>query len=209
MIRRPPRSTRTDTLFPYTTLFRSHELPLPVPAIAVSRQRLDLLLLTEAERRGAVVRRGVPAQAFVKGHIQLDSGELLTGDGLFLATGKHDLRGLPRPKDAVGKDPMLGLRLRMTPSDRLMQRLGSYIEMHLFKGGYLGVVLQENESANFCMAVRKSRLAAAKGSPAILFAQLADENPALGERLSALTATQHVDAIDRKSVVWEEVCQYV
>src|SRR3546814_8340972 len=24
MIRRPPRSTRTDTLFPYTTLFRSH-----------------------------------------------------------------------------------------------------------------------------------------------------------------------------------------
>src|SRR3546814_1342993 len=26
MIRRPPRSTRTDTLFPYTTLFRSHAL---------------------------------------------------------------------------------------------------------------------------------------------------------------------------------------
>src|SRR3546814_1735703 len=26
MIRRPPRSTRTDTLFPYTTLFRSGEL---------------------------------------------------------------------------------------------------------------------------------------------------------------------------------------
>src|SRR3546814_20769439 len=28
MIRRPPRSTRTDTLFPYTTLFRSWELDL-------------------------------------------------------------------------------------------------------------------------------------------------------------------------------------
>src|SRR3546814_11124888 len=27
MIRRPPRSTRTDTLFPYTTLFRSISLP--------------------------------------------------------------------------------------------------------------------------------------------------------------------------------------
>src|SRR3546814_3404314 len=26
MIRRPPRSTRTDTLFPYTTLFRSHSV---------------------------------------------------------------------------------------------------------------------------------------------------------------------------------------
>src|SRR3546814_3036692 len=32
MIRRPPRSTRTDTLFPYTTLFRSiinHDLSTP------------------------------------------------------------------------------------------------------------------------------------------------------------------------------------
>src|SRR3546814_4709900 len=27
MIRRPPRSTRTDTLFPYTTLFRSYATP--------------------------------------------------------------------------------------------------------------------------------------------------------------------------------------
>src|SRR3546814_9377879 len=27
MIRRPPRSTRTDTLFPYTTLFRSPSAP--------------------------------------------------------------------------------------------------------------------------------------------------------------------------------------
>src|SRR3546814_17205992 len=29
MIRRPPRSTRTDTLFPYTTLFRSELLAIP------------------------------------------------------------------------------------------------------------------------------------------------------------------------------------
>src|SRR3546814_13170110 len=29
MIRRPPRSTRTDTLFPYTTLFRSHTGVIP------------------------------------------------------------------------------------------------------------------------------------------------------------------------------------
>src|SRR3546814_17544957 len=28
MIRRPPRSTRTDTLFPYTTLFRSQDEPV-------------------------------------------------------------------------------------------------------------------------------------------------------------------------------------
>src|SRR3546814_15053325 len=30
MIRRPPRATRTDTLFPYTTLFRSGRLRVPV-----------------------------------------------------------------------------------------------------------------------------------------------------------------------------------
>src|SRR3546814_8078933 len=29
MRRRPPRSTRTDTLFPYTTLFRSHSAVMP------------------------------------------------------------------------------------------------------------------------------------------------------------------------------------
>src|SRR3546814_4067997 len=32
MIRRPPRSTRTDTLFPYTTLFRSSLASSPLPA---------------------------------------------------------------------------------------------------------------------------------------------------------------------------------
>src|SRR3546814_7314853 len=35
MIRRPPRSTRTDTLFPYTTLFRSYSEPF--------FQQLDLI----------------------------------------------------------------------------------------------------------------------------------------------------------------------
>src|SRR3546814_4157223 len=34
MIRRPPRSTRTDTLFPYTTLFRS--IPALIPIVSVS-----------------------------------------------------------------------------------------------------------------------------------------------------------------------------
>src|SRR3546814_2044068 len=39
MIRRPPRSTRTDTLFPYTTLFRSGEGERDegVPAVGVGR----------------------------------------------------------------------------------------------------------------------------------------------------------------------------
>src|SRR3546814_13354131 len=42
MLRRPPRSTRTDTLFPYTTLFRSpflELLPPPVLRAPVSRAK--------------------------------------------------------------------------------------------------------------------------------------------------------------------------
>src|SRR3546814_3049764 len=39
MIRRPPRSTRTDTLVPYTTLVRSPRQPLPVLAVAGGRAR--------------------------------------------------------------------------------------------------------------------------------------------------------------------------
>src|SRR3546814_9261538 len=44
MIRRPPRSTRTDTLFPYTTLFRSHHghARQPEDPGADGREALDL-----------------------------------------------------------------------------------------------------------------------------------------------------------------------
>src|SRR3546814_7323422 len=36
MIRRPPRSTRTDTLFPYTTLFRSCFAAMPASSLRTS-----------------------------------------------------------------------------------------------------------------------------------------------------------------------------
>src|SRR3546814_15355410 len=43
MIRRPPKSTRTDTLFPYTTLFRSGAISLIDDAITtVSSERATL-----------------------------------------------------------------------------------------------------------------------------------------------------------------------
>src|SRR3546814_18182646 len=43
MIRRPPRSTRTDTLFPYTTLFRS-EFEEGVGEVAIYGTDLGLIL---------------------------------------------------------------------------------------------------------------------------------------------------------------------
>src|SRR3546814_2676144 len=41
MIRRPPRSTRTDTLFPYTTLFRSPVLSRALPWACRKLVRVD------------------------------------------------------------------------------------------------------------------------------------------------------------------------
>src|SRR3546814_17180025 len=51
MIRRPPRSTRTDTLFPYTTLFRSYFFQLPDGRIffAVPYER-DFTLIGTTDR---------------------------------------------------------------------------------------------------------------------------------------------------------------
>src|SRR3546814_11932925 len=40
MIRRPPRSTRTDTLFPYTTLFRSGEAVGDDAALCLALERV-------------------------------------------------------------------------------------------------------------------------------------------------------------------------
>src|SRR3546814_19202764 len=49
MIRRPPRSTRTDTLFPYTTLFRS----VRRAAVLLFRDRHELLHGSGEAARGA------------------------------------------------------------------------------------------------------------------------------------------------------------
>src|SRR3546814_2871945 len=46
MIRRPPRSTRTDTLFPYTTLFRSSSCACSLPTSASAIARRDRLVIT-------------------------------------------------------------------------------------------------------------------------------------------------------------------
>src|SRR3546814_7471165 len=51
MIRRPPRSTRTDTLFPYTTLFRS----LAASVERASEHPLALAIVAAAKDRGIPV----------------------------------------------------------------------------------------------------------------------------------------------------------
>src|SRR3546814_2353723 len=74
MIRRPPRSTRTDTLFPYTTLFRSRDLfvefldrPTGEHLEARGRQRdfaalRGILAILEIAVKGALARVEVDAR---------------------------------------------------------------------------------------------------------------------------------------------------
>src|SRR3546814_17795293 len=70
MIRRPPRSTRTDTLFPYTTLFRSQEERRDreaqvvegrriAPVDAEQRRRLDAGIAVEAVEEVVVLAHEV------------------------------------------------------------------------------------------------------------------------------------------------------
>src|SRR3546814_14429167 len=54
MIRRPPRSTRTDTLFPYTTLFRSDRALWRLGQLSPAAGAVDLVALGRAA--------GVPAR---------------------------------------------------------------------------------------------------------------------------------------------------
>src|SRR3546814_7337578 len=75
MIRRPPRSTRTDTLFPYTTLFRSameyatliFALPVTIIAYLVMASFYKVLRMERAERDGQVLLRR--SMAPIGGHV--------------------------------------------------------------------------------------------------------------------------------------------
>src|SRR3546814_2428965 len=56
MILRPPRSTRTDTLFPYTTLFRSYYVAVTVAEIVDAGTELENKLVeTDPDKLGLLV----------------------------------------------------------------------------------------------------------------------------------------------------------
>ncbi|WP_375427635.1 NAD(P)/FAD-dependent oxidoreductase [uncultured Sphingomonas sp.] len=180
---------------------RAVEAPLPHPALAVSRRTFDTVMLAEAERAGAGVERGAAVRSVDAGSVVLADGTTLSPETLFLATGKHDLRGLARPTPGPDDDPALGLRVRLAPSDAMRRRIEDAIELHLFDRGYAGLAVQEDGSANLCLAVRRSRLREA-GSPDRLLRAIARETPAFGDRLAMRESGCGVDAVANVPYGW-------
>src|SRR3546814_5722145 len=69
-IRRPPRSTRTDTLFPYTTLFRSISIFAILGAFSVNNSLFDVWVMLGAGVLGFLFRRnGFPLPPLLIGLI--------------------------------------------------------------------------------------------------------------------------------------------
>src|SRR3546814_6431526 len=119
MIRRPPRSTRTDTLFPYTTLFRSH----PYRAMAavkgkgseVLMNRVETALINSPPRRWLQRFYEVPVLLRLGGRIPPGSTALEIGCG----PGYGSQLVLQR----FGADRIDALDLDPTMIDRARKRL--------------------------------------------------------------------------------------
>src|SRR3546814_18823177 len=71
MIRRPPRSTRTDTLCPYTTLFRSHDAEAGIEARQLLGEQAPQVPCIPARPAGAEGQALQAAIGTVGGQLQL------------------------------------------------------------------------------------------------------------------------------------------
>src|SRR3546814_1445634 len=72
MIRRPPRSTRTDTLFPYTTLFRSEQLAFADVIVLNKTDLVSPAELADVEARIRAVNTFAPIHQAARCDVALD-----------------------------------------------------------------------------------------------------------------------------------------
>ena len=86
------------------------EADLPITAAGLSRRRLDSALIEAAGQAGARIWRGRAARAIDGREVRFDDGEQVAAGALFLATGKHELRGAARDLAGRREPPAAGLR---------------------------------------------------------------------------------------------------
>lgn len=176
---------------------RSAQARLPDAAWGLSRHALDTGLRDRALAVGARLEID-RARSLAPGMIEGERREWRS-DAIFLATGKHDVRGETRLREAA--DPALGLRIRLPAQPDLARLIGDAIELHLFDGAYAGIVLQEDGSANVCLALRKSRLAR-EGGPLDLLIALAERHPAFAARWRYAPQSPVIDTIGSVPYGW-------
>ena len=173
---------------------------LPFAAAGLSRRALDATLLAQAAREGAAIERGTVREIdAAAGTVRTQDGEI-PAPAIFLATGKHDLRGASRSTSR--DDVPVGLRVRLLPSLALQRALANRIELILFDRGYAGLILQEDGSANLCMTVAQARLNDAGGDRERLLTMLVTEAPILGERLGQSNGWSDWAAVARVPYGW-------
>jgi flavin-dependent dehydrogenase len=167
---------------------RVAQAALPFPALSLSRSVLDEALLKRATEAGCAVVGGAHVEGLAAQdglwRIDLRGGESWRAPQVFLANGKHDLRGWERKPGPHGDLVGFKMHWRLTEAQTAAQR--DFIELFLFPGGYGGMSLVEGDAANFCFVVRRATLRAkphAKGGWAELLASILDENPHISERL--------------------------
>src|SRR3546814_4393336 len=98
MIRRPPRSTRTDTLFPYTTLFRSR---LQLRAGAESRRSVAL---HRRQRQEQLQQIGIRPQRIVLEPSPRNTAPAACTAALVLAENRADALLMLAPSDHLVRD---------------------------------------------------------------------------------------------------------
>lgn len=161
---------------------------LPFPAFSLSRYVLDEALLRRAKAFGAELIRGRAVQSLqaADGHwvLELEGGDWLAAEHVFLANGKHDLRGWKRPSR---ESDFVAFKLHWKLSDVQKKALGDSVELFLFPGGYAGLEPVENGIANLCLIVEQKQFAALGQRWDAVFDLLRTDCPHLAQRLTGAT----------------------
>jgi flavin-dependent dehydrogenase len=156
------------------------EADLPFTALGLTRLRLDEALLDHAEAIGARIDLGVTVRSFAGGQVKTTHGDVEPAT-LFLANGKHDLRGAKRPA-AGALNHFIGFKMYYRVNEAVRAALSGAIEVILFQGGYAGLQLVENGIANLCLVIRDDAFNDLGRGWGDLFARLLTE-PHLERRL--------------------------
>jgi flavin-dependent dehydrogenase len=164
---------------------RNVEARLPFTALSLSRHILDEALLVKAQEAGCAVRRGTCVERLEATgdtwSVRLRSGETIQANTVFLATGKHDVNGWERG-EATQAD-LVGFKMHWHLAPAQSEFLRETMELFLFRGGYGGLAMVENGTANLCLVVRRNILRSL-GSWEELLQSMRNELPALRDRLA-------------------------